>query len=163
MAGRAMMRRAGGCDHLDKTLHNDGRRRFADQATRFKRSASRKRLSPRTGRGIDSAMTDSRAGQIAVIFATLRTEGDDAAYQEAAAAMAALAAEQPGYCGMASARTPGALGITVSYWDSRTSAARWRDHPDHAAMREAGRNRWYRWYSLDIATIDHSYEWTRDD
>jgi heme-degrading monooxygenase HmoA len=48
-----------------------------------------------------------------VIFSSLRTESDrdDGAMAER---MAALAAEQPGYLGVESARD--GLGITVSYW-----------------------------------------------
>ena len=53
----------------------------------------------------------------AVIFTTLRTEGDKG-YAEAAERMVTLAREQPGFLGIESARGEDGLGITVSYWSS---------------------------------------------
>ena len=53
--------------------------------------------------------------------------------------MDALAAAQPGYRGVDSARGADGLGITVSYWADDAAAIAWRDHPEHAAIRERGR------------------------
>jgi hypothetical protein len=59
----------------------------------------------------------------AVIFTSLRTEGDQG-YAEAAERMLALAREQPGFLGIESARGDDGLGITVSYWRARRGCAR---------------------------------------
>lgn len=98
---------------------------------------------------------------VAVIFLSERTGRDEAGYARAAASMSALAAEQPGYLGERSARTPGGLGITISYWMDEPSAIAWRDEPRHASVREAGRERWYLWYRVEVATVDRAYEWSR--
>ncbi|OYW23160.1 MULTISPECIES: antibiotic biosynthesis monooxygenase [unclassified Sphingomonas] len=103
-----------------------------------------------------------RVGQIAVIFVSVRTEEDDAGYAAAAAAMDALAAEQPGYRGMESVRGDDRLGITVSYWADDASAKAWRDHPDHKAIRDLGRARWYQRYDLVVAEVTRDYDWQRD-
>jgi heme-degrading monooxygenase HmoA len=108
-------------------------------------------------------MSTTRDGQIAVIFTSVRTGEDESGYQAAAAAMNALAARQSGYCGSVSARNADGFGITVSYWDSIENAAAWRDEPEHARVREKGRGRWYVSYTLDIAPIQRSYDWTRHD
>lgn len=108
-------------------------------------------------------MDKACVGQVAVIFVSIRTGEDDAGYQAAAAAMAALAAEQPGYCGMASSRASDGMGITVSYWADEAAAAAWRDNPTHMAVREAGRDRWYSAYTLDVARISRHYDWTKND
>lgn len=105
-------------------------------------------------------MTD-RTGQIAVIFVSERTLDDDTGYAEAAARMAELAAIQPGYRGADDARGEDRIGITVSYWADEASAIAWRRHPEHAATREAGRGKWYRWYRLHVAEIGRSYGWDR--
>lgn len=107
-------------------------------------------------------MTQGRAGQIAVIFTAQRTDEDGEGYQAAAADMAGLAAVQPGYCGMVSTRGPDGLGITISYWENEAAAAKWRDHPAHKVVRDAGRGRWYAWYRLDVASIDRSYDWSKN-
>jgi heme-degrading monooxygenase HmoA len=106
-------------------------------------------------------MKTSRLGQIAVIFASQRTGDDAAGYAAAADAMAALAAQQPGYRGMASARGDDGFGITVSYWADDTAAKAWRDHPEHAQIRDAGRDRWYSHYTLDVAEVTRGYDWTK--
>lgn len=106
-------------------------------------------------------MTHRPAGTIAVIFVAMRTDQDDAGYAEAATAMDTLAQQQPGYVGIDSTRGMDGLGITVSYWTDEASAKAWRDHPDHAAIRDAGRDRWYRWYDLHVATIVRSYDWAK--
>lgn len=106
-------------------------------------------------------MQDGRAGQTAVIFVSHRTDEDEAGYREAAAAMEALAADQPGCRGVASVRDSEGLGITVSYWADDASARAWRDHPEHCRIREAGRGRWYDRYTIDVATITRGYGWRR--
>ncbi len=104
-------------------------------------------------------MDPNRTGQIAVIFSSIRTQADDEGYAAAADEMARLAAEQPGYCGIISARESDGCGITVSYWADEDAAKAWRDQPDHARIRELGRGKWYASYTLDVAKIARSYRW----
>ena len=103
------------------------------------------------------------ADAIAVIFVSLRREGDDAAYGAAAARMEALAETQPGYLGIDSARGAEGLGITVSYWADAASARAWKADAEHAAVREMGRTRWYAHYRLIVATVDRAYGWAAKD
>ncbi|RYE02090.1 MAG: antibiotic biosynthesis monooxygenase [Sphingomonadales bacterium] len=105
-------------------------------------------------------MTGNRIGQIVVIFVSQRSGVDAEGYAAAAAAMDALAAEQPGYCGVDHVSRDG-LGVTLSYWADEASAVAWREHPEHSATREAGRALWYDWYVLHVAAIERSYRWTR--
>lgn len=106
-------------------------------------------------------MATLEKGSIAVIFVAQRTTADDDGYATAASAMDALAATQKGYLGMESVRGPDGLGITVSYWASDTDAKAWRDHPEHAAIRDVGRDRWYSSYSLHVAEVTRSYDWQK--
>jgi heme-degrading monooxygenase HmoA len=102
-----------------------------------------------------------RTGQIAVIFVSQRTGAEDAEYAAAAAAMAELAAVQPGYAGVDSVRDAQGLGITISYWTDDASAIAWRDHPEHSRIRDAGRARWYDWYTLEVSRVERGYRWSR--
>jgi heme-degrading monooxygenase HmoA len=106
-------------------------------------------------------MTEDRTGQIAVLFISQRTGEDAAGYALAAAAMDALAAAQPGYRGVDHVGDADGQAITISYWADEASAVAWRQHPEHAATREAGRGRWYGWYALHVAAIGRSYGWER--
>jgi heme-degrading monooxygenase HmoA len=75
--------------------------------------------------------------------------------------MEAMAAAQPGYLGHESARD--GIGITVSYWTDEASACAWYRHPDHAAIRNAGRGRWYSDFTVHVAQIARSYAWARPE
>lgn len=104
---------------------------------------------------------NKRAGQIAVVFLSVRTDRDNAGYAAAADAMDRLAAAQPGYRGMESVRGADGLGITVSYWADDISAKAWRDHPEHKAIRDRGRAHWYERYDLIVAEVIRDYDWQR--
>jgi heme-degrading monooxygenase HmoA len=95
-------------------------------------------------------------GAYAVVFTSVRTAGDDG-YAQTADEMVALAAAQPGYLGVESARGPDGLGITVSYWRDEASIRAWRAHGDHAAARRSGRARWYRAYRVRVCRIEREY------
>ncbi|MDV3458543.1 antibiotic biosynthesis monooxygenase [Sphingomonas sp. HF-S4] len=105
-------------------------------------------------------MAADRTGQIVVAFISERTGEDAEGYAIAAQAMDALAARQPGYRGIDSVSS-GGVGITLSYWADEAAAVAWRNHPEHAETREAGRGRWYKWYRLHVAEIGRSYGWDR--
>ena len=90
----------------------------------------------------------------AVIFTSVRTE-DVEGYAETAARMEELAAEQPGYLGIESARSD--LGITVSYWATAEDARAWKAVAAHRLAQRTGRERWYREYRVRIATVEREY------
>lgn len=106
-------------------------------------------------------MAKHPVGTVSVIFVAQRTNEGAEAYAAAAQAMDRLAAEQPGYVGMDSVRGSDGLGITVSYWQSDADARAWRDHGEHALIRDAGRDRWYSDYSLHVAEVTRSYDWQK--
>jgi heme-degrading monooxygenase HmoA len=93
----------------------------------------------------------------AVVFTSLRTPADDAGYAQTAGEMEALAAQQPGFLGLESARDDGGLGITVSYWASEEAIVAWRRNADHQAAQRTGRDRWYRAYELRVARVERAY------
>jgi heme-degrading monooxygenase HmoA len=91
----------------------------------------------------------------AVIFTSLRTEGD-LGYSAMAEAMVKLAATQPGFLGIESARE--GLGITVSYWDSLDSIAAWKQNSAHLVAQQRGREVWYEQFKVRICRVERDYE-----
>jgi heme-degrading monooxygenase HmoA len=91
----------------------------------------------------------------AVIFTSIRTEGDAQNYAEMAARMVELAAEQPGYLGVESARND--LGITVSYWESMDAIRHWKAHTDHLVAQQMGREKWYSAYKTRVCKVERDY------
>ncbi|KGB83093.1 hypothetical protein JT55_04400 [Rhodovulum sp. NI22] len=93
----------------------------------------------------------------AVIFASL--QGDNlAGYDAMAERMATLAAQQPGYLGVDSARTPNGTGITVSYWADEAALLAWKTVAEHALAQKLGKERWYSHYTLRVAKVERQYE-----
>ncbi|MCL1870256.1 MAG: antibiotic biosynthesis monooxygenase [Promicromonosporaceae bacterium] len=90
----------------------------------------------------------------AVIFTSLRTPGDHG-YDVMAARMEELAAQQPGYLGIESARE--GLGITVSYWSDDAAAAAWKQVHEHVVAQQRGIESWYADYEVRIATVTRAY------
>jgi heme-degrading monooxygenase HmoA len=68
--------------------------------------------------------------------------------------MVALAARQPGFLGVDSARGEDGLGITVSYWESEAAIAAWKANAEHVQARERGRREWYESWRVVVARVD---------
>ncbi|MEO2051782.1 MAG: antibiotic biosynthesis monooxygenase [Allomuricauda sp.] len=94
----------------------------------------------------------------AVIFTSLRTEGDQG-YAQMAQEMEDLARQQPGFIDVESARD--GLGITVSYWESLEAIALWKAHMDHRQAQKKGVQKWYSWYKVRICQVDREYEFNK--
>ena len=90
----------------------------------------------------------------AVIFTSQRTPADSAGYAETAERMLELAALQPGYLGVESARDEPGLGITVSYWEDLASIRAWRDQAEHRLAQHAGKTKWYTAFRLRICLVE---------
>ncbi len=90
----------------------------------------------------------------AVIFTSVRTEGDTG-YTAMSKKMVDLAALQPGFLGMESARE--SVGITVSYWASLEAIANWKANTDHIFAQQKGIKDWYSWYKVRICLVEREY------
>lgn len=69
--------------------------------------------------------------------------------------MAELAAQQPGYLGMESARE--GLGITVSYWESLEAIRNWKKNAEHQEAQRLGHQQWYSSFRVRIAKVEREY------
>lgn len=95
----------------------------------------------------------------AVIFTSLRTEVADG-YGKMANLMVELAARQPGYLGIESARSE--VGITVSYWESLEAIKAWRENVQHAIAQKRGKEEWYSAFCTRICKVERDNHWNVD-
>ena len=102
----------------------------------------------------DGMAVTSRPPYVAVIFTSIRREADDG-YAAMSAEMAELAAQQPGYLGVESARD--AIGITVSYWRDERAAQAWNSVTAHLVAQHLGRAQWYETYRVRVAVVQREY------
>lgn len=94
----------------------------------------------------------------AVIFSSLRTEGDNG-YGEMASRMVELAQQQPGFLGYESARD--GVGITVSYWESEEAIRNWHANAEHRMAQERGFKAWYSAFRLRVAKVERDASFQR--
>ncbi len=99
----------------------------------------------------------------AVIFSSRRTGHGEADYAAAAERMFALVQQQPGFLGVESTRDESGFGITVAYFDGEENIRRWRNHAEHAAVRERGKREWYEHFELRVARVERAYGGPRRD
>ncbi|WP_369335832.1 antibiotic biosynthesis monooxygenase [Halomonas sp. ND22Bw] len=108
-------------------------------------------------------MSDMEAGMLAetpqspyyaVIFTSLRHEHDEG-YAAMAERMLALAAGQPGFLGVESARED--VGITVSYWSDPEAIRGWKAQVEHREAQRLGREVWYSRYRVRVARVEREY------
>ena len=91
----------------------------------------------------------------AVIFTSVKSDPSEG-YVDTAERMYTLAAEQPGFLGVESAREE--IGITVSYWKDLVSIRQWKQHADHLIAQQRGREQWYSQYKTRICHVQRDYD-----
>ena len=98
----------------------------------------------------DPAQPSLAAGQVVTVFRSrLRPEAVDE-YEPRAAEMFALAHTMPGLVDVKPfAADDGERVTLVTFADAETQRA-WREHPDHRAAQQAGRDRFYAEYSIQV-------------
>lgn len=89
----------------------------------------------------------------AVIFTSIRTDGDDG-YAETAKQMLELASAQPGFLGFESARQE--IGISVSYWASLEAIAAWKENVAHRQAQRRAKD-WYRAFRVRVCRVEREY------
>ncbi|MCL1095303.1 antibiotic biosynthesis monooxygenase family protein [Shewanella kaireitica] len=89
-----------------------------------------------------------------VVF-TSRLSNDTDGYAAMGERMEALAATQPGFLGIESAREE--LGITVSYWQSLDAIKAWKQNAEHLNAQAKGKTRWYSEFALRISKVERDY------
>ena len=98
----------------------------------------------------------------AVVFTSVRTGADAEGYDAMARRMVELAAEQPGFLGIDSARGADGLGITVSYWKNEECIRHWHAVAEHREAQALGRSRWYASYQLRVCRVERAYGFDGD-
>lgn len=53
--------------------------------------------------------------------------------------------------------TEGMNEVSLSYWPSEDNIREWKAHPEHILAQQAGHERWYKTYSVQVAEISREY------
>ena len=95
----------------------------------------------------------------AVIFTSTQTQ-ETSGYEQMAEAIVKLAAQQPGFLGIESARD--LIGITVSYWESLEAIAAWKQNTAHLVAQQRGRDLWYQEFKTRICRVERDYVFVKE-
>lgn len=80
----------------------------------------------------------------------------DEQYSKVASRMRELALSQFG-CLEFHAVKEGRDEVALSYWPSEDAIKAWKSHPEHILAQRAGRERWYEFYSVQVAAVTREY------
>jgi heme-degrading monooxygenase HmoA len=92
-----------------------------------------------------------------VVIFRARIRAFEPEYFDMAARMRQLALTQFG-CLDFHAVTEGDNEVALSYWPDEASIRAWRAHPEHLQAQQAGRERWYSSYTVQVAAITREYQ-----
>lgn len=92
----------------------------------------------------------------AVIFTSVRADGDEDAYMATARKMFEMAHAQDGFLGVEYAP-----GITISYWRDEASILAWKRVSEHMEAQRMGREAWYAAFNLRVARVERDYMFER--
>jgi heme-degrading monooxygenase HmoA len=87
--------------------------------------------------------------------------GDD--YHTMSAEMLARAKDYPGYVAMKSFAAEDGERLTVVWWENEDLLLAWRRDARHMQAQKLGRERWYHYYHMEIATVVRESQFVRQD
>ncbi|HET6954261.1 MAG TPA: antibiotic biosynthesis monooxygenase [Acidimicrobiales bacterium] len=91
------------------------------------------------------------AGQLVTVFRSWRRPGSAEEYDETDAEMERLAHTMPGLVDVKSFAAPDGERVTITTFADEESQRAWREHAAHRAAQQAGRDRFYAGYTLQVA------------
>jgi heme-degrading monooxygenase HmoA len=95
-----------------------------------------------------------------VVIFRAKVRSHDAEYAEVAARMRELALGEFG-CIEFHSVTEGGDEVALSYWPDEASIRAWKAHPEHLLAQQAGRERWYESYAVQVARVTREYRGAR--
>ena len=100
---------------------------------------------------IDSARFDGP--QIVTVFRSRLRPESGAEYHETAERMLELARTMPGFVDFTSFEADDGERVSVITFDSWAAQRAWRDHPEHRAAQQIGRERFYASYDISVCEL----------
>jgi heme-degrading monooxygenase HmoA len=96
---------------------------------------------------------------VVVVFKiTHRSDLPAAEYEETAARMVELVTAMPGFIDMDYAATEGGE-LVIARFESHEALEAWRNLPEHKAVQQRGRERFFSAYRIEVCEPVRSYEW----
>jgi heme-degrading monooxygenase HmoA len=99
---------------------------------------------------------------VVVVFTiTLRPDAPTSEYEEAAGRMVELVSGMPGFAGMDYGRTESGE-LVIARFESHEALGAWREHPEHKATQQLGRERFFAGYRIEVCDTVREYGWNAE-
>ena len=84
-----------------------------------------------------------------------------AGYAEMAQEMADLAKTMPGFIDVKAYKADDGERLTVVWWEDEDTLRAWRTNARHLVAQQAGREKWYEYYTLEVADVRRAKRFDR--
>ena len=98
---------------------------------------------------------------IIVLFRSRLTPEASNGYSEMAERMSKLAQASPGFIAEKGFIAEDGERLTVVWWEDEETLKQWRNHAQHLVAQSVGREKWYEYYKLEVATVIRSGDFER--
>jgi len=82
-------------------------------------------------------------------------------YAEMAQEMLDTAKSMPGFIDVKAFKAEDGERLTLVWWEDAETLRAWRTHARHLVAQQAGRERWYEYYTLEVAEVIRSKQFIR--
>lgn len=96
-----------------------------------------------------------------ILFRSKLTDQAREDYQAMNAELEILVRQNPGFVDVKSYTAADGERLTVVWWRDEASLAEWRNLMRHREAQNTGRQKWYEYYNIDVATITRSRSFVR--
>jgi heme-degrading monooxygenase HmoA len=100
---------------------------------------------------------------IVILFRSRLTDAAGADYEAMDNELDGLVRDNPGFIDAKGYTAADGERLTVVWWRDEESLREWRTLARHRTAQQAGRDRWYEFYRMDVATVTRSSEFDRPD
>lgn len=98
---------------------------------------------------------------LVILFRSKLTAEAGEDYQKMNEELDLLVRQQPGFIDVKSFKAEDGERLTVVWWEDQESLRAWRELMRHREAQSIGRQRWYEYYKMEVATVERTSNFQR--
>jgi len=108
-----------------------------------------------------AANREENVSETIILFRSRLTADAGTDYQAMNDEMETLVRQNPGFVDVKSYLAADGERLTVVWWKDDASLRQWREQERHRVAQRTGRQRWYEWYRMEVATVTRTSSFDR--
>jgi len=100
---------------------------------------------------------------IVILFRSKLTSAAGADYDAMNAELESLVKDNPGFIRATSYKSADGERLTVVWWRDEESLKEWRELARHRFAQQTGREKWYEYYDMEVATVTRTKSFVRQN